>query len=1028
MSSAIAPIKKTFEQRIEHEFIHGSAISPELYSSAIAFIEETGRWEPNHALNQKVATQWQTRQSHSYGSLAAFTQESGDLWQAKPRQPRTDWAKNKLIKYESPVGNGSRAFLPTINQETRRAISQRYQCNVPPPGESFWRWLEQHPEIPIIWTEGGKKSLCLLSQGYVAIALYGVHGGYRVKDELGNPINPVLIADVARFAQPGRNHILAFDQDAKPSTVAKVNRAIWRFGSLLEQLGGTVAIASWKTEQGKGVDDLIVQSGVDAWHTAHSEAMPLAHWQIWQRLSGQLTYKASIRLNTAHLTELNPESLPDTGIIAIASAKGTEKTKFIGQLTAESRIVLAAGHRICLMRNLCQRWGINYRGDLDKANGQFITGSGYTLKVGLCVDSLLAIDPEKFRDCDLIIDEVTQVFRHLITSSTCRKDGRLPALLAKLHQLIQVAKRVIVADADLNNAVLDYLRSLRDESRSLRGDNAAVFLVRNDYQPQGYPVEFLQSPDATVITARLLNDCRHRLPGQVLFVATDSKMGSKTLARLVSQVEGLGQRVLVINSETSGGESEQEFINNPDQVLARGDYDVIICSPSLATGVSIETQGIISRVYGIFYGASSTDGDMAQSLARVREPVERVVWCARYGRNFSKVSRSTNPLELKSQLKQRTDATAMLTRSQLREDVVEALTAYDYQSDPHVNLWARITADQNRAMHSLRDALLVRLRYEGNQVTVIDAGSDQALKLLTQQAKEEIRQIEADAVSKATVLTRSEVLQLETKEAQAPDERLAVARYYMGDFYATEEVTSELVRWDNDGRRRGELLNLETMLHPDVAIERDVKGLEKQASWNQGIVPWDVGTAELRRRLRVELKLNDFLDPDKEWTKHDLKPYADKARGLKPQIKLGLNFSITDGMSETQIIHQLLSHMGIKFDWRWSRSVAGHEGEKLRVYRLGTVHWQQLTDVLDRRAARREFLRQTEQESGSPPLESSYIRGGDPIMKTPLEEESWLTPDCLADVRMMWRDADSEAVRVEIRKVVPTAVLERAIA
>ncbi|PZV06002.1 MAG: DUF3854 domain-containing protein, partial [Leptolyngbya sp.] len=779
MPSVSAPIKKTFKQRIEQEFIHGSEIAPDLFRATVEVVSDTEVlpggdvcYPIHEALNWHL-----TRFGHQARitqQAAILRNEDGSCWQLKSEKPRIH--KGKLVKYDTPVGKGSRAFLPTINRETRRAIAQRYQCNVPLPGESFWNWLEQHPEIPIIWTEGGKKALSLLSQGYVAISLYGVHGGYRAKDEMGNPINPILIADVTQFAQPGRNHILAFDQDAKPSTIAKVNRALWRFGSLLEQSGGTVAIVSWKPEQGKGVDDLIVQSGVAAWEVSHSEAMPLAQWQIWQRLSGQLTYKASIRLNTAHLTELNPESLPDTGIIAIASAKGTEKTKFIGRLTAESQIVLAAGHRICLMRNLCQRWGINYRGDLDKANGQFITGSGYTLKVGLCVDSLLAIDPEKFRGCDLIIDEVTQVLRHLITSSTCRKDGRLPALLAKLHQLIQVAKRVIVADADLNNAALDYLQSLR-------GDNAPVFLVRNDYQPQGYPVEFLQSPDATVITARLLNDCRHRLPGQVLFVVTDSKMGSKTLARLVRQVEGLGLRVLVINSETSGGESEQEFINHPDEVLARGDYDVIICSPSLATGVSIEAQGIISKVYGIFYGASSTDGDMAQSLARVRALVERVVWCAPYGRNFSKVSRSTNPLELKSQLKQRTDATAMLIRSGLREDIAGAISGYDWKSDPHLNLWARITADQNRAMHSLRDALLVRLRFEGNQVTVIDAGTNQAMKLLTQQAKEEIRQIEADAVSKATVLTRSEVLQLETKEAQTPDERLAIARYYMGDFY-----------------------------------------------------------------------------------------------------------------------------------------------------------------------------------------------------------------------------------------------------
>jgi hypothetical protein len=272
------------------------------------------------------------------------------------------------------------------------------------------------------------------------------------------------------------------------------------------------------------------------------------------------------------------------------------------------------------------------------------------------------------------------------------------------------------------------------------------------------------------------------------------------------------------------------------------------------------------------------------------------------------------------------------------------------------------------------------------------------------------------------------VLQLETKEAQTPDERLAIARHYMSDFYATEEVTSELVRWDNDGRRRGELLSLENLLYPDIAIERDVRALEKQASWNQGIVAWDVGTAALKRRLRGELKLDDFLDPDKEWTKHDLQPYADRARELKLQIKVGLNFAIADGMSDTQIIHQLLSHMGIKFDGRWSRSVAGHEGEKLRVYRLDSAHWQQLNNVLQRRAVRRESLRLKEQELGSPPLESFYIGGGDPSIKLPSEDENWFSPESLNDVRSMWYQADSEEVRAEIRGFVPLAVLERAIA
>ena len=250
MNSVSAPIKKTFKQRTANQFIHGSAINPDLYKAVVEIVSDIEvlsggdvHYPIHEALNWKV-----TRfghQARTTQQAAILRNEDGSCWQVKLEKPRSH--KGKEVKYDTPVGNGSRAFLPTINRETRRAIANHYGCEVPPPGESFWSWLEQHPEIPIIWTEGGKKALSLLSQGYVAIALYGVHGGYRVKDELGNPISPNLIADVARFAQPGRSHILAFDQDAKPSTIAKVNRALWRFGSLLEQSGGTVAIASWNS-------------------------------------------------------------------------------------------------------------------------------------------------------------------------------------------------------------------------------------------------------------------------------------------------------------------------------------------------------------------------------------------------------------------------------------------------------------------------------------------------------------------------------------------------------------------------------------------------------------------------------------------------------------------------------------------------------------------------------------------------------------------------------------------------------------
>lgn len=95
------------------------------------------------------------------------------------------------------------------------------------------------------------------------------------------------------------------------------------------------------------------------------------------------------------------------------------------------------------------------------------------------------------------------------------------------------------------------------------------------------------------------------------------------------------------------------------------------------------------------------------------------------------------------------------------------------------------------------------------------------------------------------------------------------------------------------------------------------------------------------------------------WTKYDLKPYADKARELAVQIKVALHLTI-DKMSDTQIVHQLLSQLGIKVSFNWSRGIAGHEGEKLRVHKLNQDHWESVWAVLQRRAAKREKIQQQE--------------------------------------------------------------------
>lgn len=82
----------------------------------------------------------------------------------------------------------------------------------------------------------------------------------------------------------------------------------------------------------------------------------------------------------------------------------------------------------------------------------------------------------------------------------------------------------------------------------------------------------------------------------------------------------------------------------------------------------------------------------------------------------------------------------------------------------------------------------------------------------------------------AADLTYSQVAELEQKEGMSPEDNQAVAKFHLKDFCGLDVLAIYDVLWGNDGRRRGELLNLEPQLSPGLAVDRPVRVLEKQPS------------------------------------------------------------------------------------------------------------------------------------------------------------------------------------------------------
>ena len=238
-----------------------------------------------------------------------------DLWgQFKPLQPRLSADKGKIIKYEGPPKYPTGIIALKVSQQLCQKIAKQnnieygdYLC--PPPKRdrtwliSFWAWVINNPKIPVIITEGAKKAAALISAGYVAIALPGVFNGYRQpRDEFGRKTGLAkLIPQLQVFATLGRTINFAFDKDTKARSIANVNTAIAKTGKLFIKAGVDVRVICWQ-ESAKGVDDLIVQHGAEAFHQAYSKALTLETWLI--QSSVQLTYQANIRLDRGYLGSL----------------------------------------------------------------------------------------------------------------------------------------------------------------------------------------------------------------------------------------------------------------------------------------------------------------------------------------------------------------------------------------------------------------------------------------------------------------------------------------------------------------------------------------------------------------------------------------------------------------------------------------------------------------------------------------------------------------------------------------------------
>jgi|694.fasta_scaffold24552_3 hypothetical protein len=623
--------------------------------------------------------------------------------------------------------------------------------------DGFWQWVIDNANVPIVLTEGAKKAGALLSAGYCAIAIPGIFNGYRnllsegrakakgkrqkeedrsfendqlrQNEEKGSldkdsrfaygTASSYLIPQLQILAKEGREIYFAFDSDSKASTIANVNIAIEKTAKLLEKEGCTCRVISW-SNQYKGVDDFIVARGIEAFNQAYQQARTIALWKVL-RLK-QLTYEVTVEIDPL-LRYLPKLDIPSTAkIIGLKARKGRGKTHQIAELVSEAirqgRRTLIISHRRQLVANLCDRCGI------DNVTEYRNSDSGGVFGYGLCVDSLrrhsqARFNPEEWEDALIIIDEVEQVFWHLLSASTQVKQYRVE-ILKNFRTLLRVVigsekGQVLVADADLSDISLDYIRSLVPNAPE-------PFIIHQPFDPstitEGERWEVINYPDTN--PKRLILDliAYIRQGGKPFVCVSAQKMTSQfgtinlesTLRQYFPDL-----RILRIDSESIADPNHPAFgcITHLNEVLPN--YDLVLASPSIETGVSIDLKGHFTSVWAIASGTSA-DNAVCQALSRVRENVPRYLWISKVGHNRIG-NGTTNVKELFAFQKRETQAHLKL----LLESEDYEIHGIDCQFQvPSLWCWARMAVRVNLGMISYRQSVLDAMAAEGHFIRNVD--------------------------------------------------------------------------------------------------------------------------------------------------------------------------------------------------------------------------------------------------------------------------------------------------------------------
>jgi putative DNA primase/helicase len=379
-----------------------------------------------------------------------------------------------------------------------------------------------------------------------------------------------------------------------------------------------------------------------------------------------------------------------TGVLLVQAPLGAGKTQHIGApLVSLAKgmglTVMAICHRVTLTTELASR--------LNLAHYQTATPEGVANAggVAVCLPSIkrTCFWPQDTYPDVVFIDEIRQVIDFL-ADTKCFNAAFASAkdIYDHLTLVIKKARLVVGADAHLNDRTIQFLEKCRP---------GEVFTtLKMSPSVRSGQVEFRHGAPKPVRSCIVDAVISELVAGGKVWLACESRELAEALDKHLRE---LGYISIAITAGNKGGTAQAAFLSDADAESRQ--YDVVVSSPAISSGISIEHRQGEHFTLGVFIGGGHAilPTDAVQQIGRVRY-LERILIGV-----------------MKNNLHGRIQSSTMLAG---RADALE-LQQTTVALDDYARLAAAVEADGRNARTDFAAALFWFLEGEGWTVRTVAA-------------------------------------------------------------------------------------------------------------------------------------------------------------------------------------------------------------------------------------------------------------------------------------------------------------------